>query len=347
MTIQLLAWLLCALALVAVHQGSDLADGVTALNAGDADRAIALLERAAAAAPQSRLALLHLANAHLTAWLESDGDAEDLETHGEAAVAALHRAVRNDPRDALARWNVAMAYGRLERLGDSVAELRQLLAIAPSYPNGARALGTLLALIAADAKPDARPGLDEALQRLEQARALDPTSADAVAMTAFALRVRAETAPDRTAADRDRLQAAAFTKQATALRRQVTPPASGPLDPDEPPPPFSPPGAPPPPPGPPRDLWHHFSGAGRPALLIQQSPQPRVGIQHARVADVCVAAARVGQHIHARAADRGWLETKQERAARDTVHRRRCRKRAPDADAHRRDDLGMPSNYLA
>jgi tetratricopeptide (TPR) repeat protein len=254
-------------------QSSDLSAGVAAVNAGDAEQAVRLLERAVAAQPSSRLALLHLANAHMGAW--PDGTRDELTRHAEAAAEALQRALGNDERDALARWNLAMTYGRLGRLDQSIGELQRLLTLEPSYPEGARTLGTLLALSALEemrrlkrelkisggsgwmADPQIREriaaaterSIDEALGWLERGRAQDNRSADAVAMTNFALRLRAQITPDEETANRYLAQADAFVQQAATLRRQsLQQPAPGALDPNVPPPPFSAPGAPPPPP---------------------------------------------------------------------------------------------------
>jgi Tfp pilus assembly protein PilF len=52
---------------ITVQPVSWLVEGVAALNAGRAEDAVTLLERAAVAEPRSRLALLHLANAQRAA----------------------------------------------------------------------------------------------------------------------------------------------------------------------------------------------------------------------------------------------------------------------------------------
>lgn len=254
-------------------QPPDLAAGVAAVNAGQTDEAIRLLERAVDADPGSRLALLHLANAHMAPWPYTSS--AELATHGDAATAALQRALRRDDGDLLARWNLAMTYGRLGQIDASVAEMQRLMTIDAAYPDGARTLGTLLALQALEAmrrvkrelnvaagsawiadadvraKVSAASGeaIERALEWLERARAEQPTSTEAVAMTNFALRLRAQIAPDAASAERDSTRADTFVQQAAALRRQSVPPAvAAALDPAQPPPPFSAPGAPPPPP---------------------------------------------------------------------------------------------------
>ena len=89
----ILAALLLALS---TQTSSALADGVAALNDGDAEKAVALLEQAVAAQPTSRLVLLHLANAPRA------------NRRADAAVATLKRVLAANADEKLALWNLGV-----------------------------------------------------------------------------------------------------------------------------------------------------------------------------------------------------------------------------------------------
>jgi Flp pilus assembly protein TadD len=86
---------LVALIPITLQPVPSLAQGVAALNAGRAEDAVMLLERAAVAEPRSRLVLLHLANAQRAARRYT------------AAATTLRELLRLDAGDKLALSNLA------------------------------------------------------------------------------------------------------------------------------------------------------------------------------------------------------------------------------------------------
>jgi tetratricopeptide (TPR) repeat protein len=244
---------------LSLQTSSTLADGVAALNDGDSGRAVTLLERAAAAEPASRLALLHLANAQAA------------NRQPDAASATLKQVLRLNPDDTLALWNLGVLPG-----GDGVGYLRRLIEVDPRYPDVLTALATIQTMRArmqyASAKRAANvraedqgwiaeaptraalrtaawPALDEAQATSERARAVDSTAFEPLVFIGLALRMKAEIADDAETSKRYIDQADQLTSQSMTLRRQRPPPlAPSKLDPNVPPPPLPKPGAPPPPP---------------------------------------------------------------------------------------------------
>src|SRR5438093_607864 len=206
-----------------------LSEGVEALNAGRTDEAVALIERAVAAQPGSRLALLHLANAQRTAGRR------------DAAIRALETLLRTNPNDTLALWNLASLQS-----DPSLTALRRLIEIDPKYPDAVVALATLQTLMARDAyragkraanvrvedaewiadaqaratvRAAATRALENAQAACERARAADSTSPDPLVLLNLTFRMKSEIADDAESAKRLIAQANDLVQQATAIRR--------------------------------------------------------------------------------------------------------------------------------
>jgi tetratricopeptide (TPR) repeat protein len=257
MAMHLLA--LVALIPITVQPVPSLAEGVAALNAGRAEDAVTLLERAAVAEPRSRLALLHLANAQRAARRYA------------AAATTLRELLRLDPGDKLALWNLVLV-----EADPALTTLHKLIALDPGYPNVFTALATMRTMQARDAYragkraadvriedgewiADAAPRatvtrhaaapLDEAQAACEQARARDAAAPEPLVLLSLTLRMKSEIAADAQTAMRLVAEADALRQQAATLRQQQGPrPAPPLLDATIEPPPFPAPGPPPPPP---------------------------------------------------------------------------------------------------
>jgi tetratricopeptide (TPR) repeat protein len=234
---------------LSLQTSSTLADGVAALNDGDSERAVTLLERAAAAEPASRLTLLHLANAQAA------------NRQPDAASATLKQVLRLNPDDTLALWNLGVLPG-----SDGIGYLRRLIEVDSRYPNVLTALAAIQTMrarmqytsakrasnvraedqgwiaetaVRAALRAAAGSALDEAQAASERARAVDSTAFEPLVFIGLALRIKAEIADDAETSKRYIDQADQLTSQSMTLRRQQPPPpAPGRLDPNVPPPPL-------------------------------------------------------------------------------------------------------------
>jgi len=265
--------LLASLMIVLIAQASPkLAEGVAALNGGDLEKAVALLEEAVAAQPASTLPLLHLANAQLAGG--PPRDAVDMTNRGRAALKTLQQAQRVDPGDKLVMWNLAMIYGGpLQQTEASIAQLRRLIELDPEYPNALSALGSIQTLRALNAARQVRMGgagenwiadassrermrsaagafLDDARTVLGRARSVNPSAPEPLILMNLVLRMQASIADDIATSNLLIEEADQLRQRGTALSQQRVARTNGPtaLDPNVPPPPFPAPGAPPPPP---------------------------------------------------------------------------------------------------
>ena len=95
-----------------------------------------------------------------------------------AAAGFLEKALEDDPNHVQARFNLAYAYGQLERPADAVEQYRKLLVIDPNVPEARMNLGVLL--LQSD-----RPA--EAAEQLEALLALRPDDLNATFYLAHAL----------------------------------------------------------------------------------------------------------------------------------------------------------------
>src|SRR2546428_9629066 len=111
---------------ISIQTSAALADGVAALNNGDAAQAVELLEHAVASQPTSTLAMLHLANA------------QRANRRADEAAATLKHVLQLNPNEKLALWNLGVLPG-----DDGIAYLQKLIEIDPRFPHALTALGTL------------------------------------------------------------------------------------------------------------------------------------------------------------------------------------------------------------
>jgi tetratricopeptide (TPR) repeat protein len=249
-----------------------LVEGVAALNDGNLEKAVALLEEAVTAEPASTLPLLHLANAQLAGG--PPRDAVDMTSRGVAALKTLQHAQRVDPGDKLVMWNLAMLYGGpLQQTEACIAQLRQLIELDPTYPDALSALGSIQTLRALNAARQVRMGgngenwiadaltrarvrsaagafLDDAQTVLGRARSINPNAPEPFILMNLVLRMQASIADDIASSNRLIEEADQLRRRGTALSQQRVPRTNGStkLDPNRPPPRLPAPGPPPPPP---------------------------------------------------------------------------------------------------
>lgn len=249
-----------------------LIEGVAALNDGNIEKGVALLEEAVVAQPASTLTLLHLANAQLLAG-GPPPDPADMTNRGLTALKTLQQAQRVDPGDKLVMWNLAMIYGGpLQQTEACIAQLRKLIRLDPTYPNALSALGSIQTLRASHAVRQVKRGansenwiadaltrervrsaagefLDDAQAILGRALSIHPNAPEPFILMNLVLRMKASFADDVATSNRLIDEADQLRQRGTALSRQRVPQTNGrtKLDPNVPPPPLPAPGAPPPP----------------------------------------------------------------------------------------------------
>jgi tetratricopeptide (TPR) repeat protein len=245
-------------AAISIQTSAALADGVAAMNKGDAAAAVALLEQAVASQPTSRLALLHLANA------------QRMNQQSDEAAATLKQVLKLNPQDDLALWNLGVLPG-----DEGITYLRRLTEVFPRYPDAMNALATIqtmrarmqytAAMRAANVRAEdqgwiadaaaratlraaAWTALDEAQAASQRARAQDGSAFEPLVFISLVLRMKAAMADSIETSKRWVEEADRLTAESMVLRRQHPPVAARiPLDPSSPPPAFPKPGAPPPP----------------------------------------------------------------------------------------------------
>lgn len=253
------------------QQPSALREGVAALNAGDPEKAVSLLQQVVEQRPDSKLALLHLANAQLAG--PPPTSPQEAQQRAERAARTLQQVLQIDPDDKLALWNLAMLRGFQQGL----PYLQRLVAIDPSYPDSLSALGTFQTMNALAALREALRAagtpaeddewiadvaareavrraaggaLEDAERTVKRGRAARPDDYVPLVVHNMLLTWRARLADTEVESMRYREEAVRLRQRAALLR---PPPPKSPnqrpaLDPDRPPPPLPGPGTPPPPP---------------------------------------------------------------------------------------------------
>jgi tetratricopeptide (TPR) repeat protein len=131
---------------ITVQPVSWLVEGVAALNAGRAEDAVTLLERAAVAEPRSAARAAPLANAQRAAGRYA------------AAATTLRELLRLDPGDRLALWNLALV-----EADPALTALHTLIALDPNYPQ----VFTTLAAMRTQARDEYHAGKRVANVRVE------------------------------------------------------------------------------------------------------------------------------------------------------------------------------------